>query len=105
MGAAAAEDRIIVSTNIVSTEEVATTPGEAADTIFRTILRLWTEFLEQLPLIGAGIAVVLLTWAFAALLKRTGERFLPRKRFRASLRELIVRLAVIGVWIIGRSYP
>ena len=54
-----------------------------------------------LPLIGAGILILLLTWAAAAVFKRTGERFLPRKRLRASLRELLLRLAMIAIWVAG----
>ena len=74
---------------------------EATETIRKTLSGLWRGFLRQLPLILAGIAALFLTWIVAVVLKRTSNKFLPHQRFRPSLRELIVRLIVIGVWIIG----
>lgn len=74
---------------------------DATETIRSTLVSLWRGFLRQLPLILAGIAVLFLTWAIAVLFKKTSQRFLPQNRFRASLRELITRLMVIAIWIIG----
>ena len=96
---------VVIAPSTNTNLPVAVVPQEpeedATETIRSTVLSLWRGFLRQLPLILAGIVVLFLTWAVAALLKKTGNRYLPQNRFRASLRELIIRLMVIAIWILG----
>ena len=58
-------------------------------------------FVAHLPLLVAGVFVVLLTWLAVAAFRRFSSRLLARTQLRGSLRELIERLCVIGLWALG----
>jgi small-conductance mechanosensitive channel len=77
------------------------TPEEAKHTVLNTLAKLWTSFLEHLPLFFAGLAAIALTWGVATVVQRTVDRLLRRFKLRVSLRELASRLAGVAVWIVG----
>ncbi|MCC9602778.1 mechanosensitive ion channel [Stieleria sp. JC731] len=64
--------------------------------------KLWKDFLRRSPLLIAGVITLFLTvvvsksvqWGLAKLFKR-------QSRVRASLRDLVLQLATIGVWVAG----
>ena len=82
-------------------EPVPETLGEVADSLQDTILQIWTDFIDRLPFIAAGLGILLLTGVVAAIITRIATASLRRSRIRDSLRELIMRLFSIGIWVIG----
>ena len=69
------------------------------ETLEKTVASIIHHFIEHLPYLFAGLAVVLVTWA-AANIFGTAVRKLTR-HLRDSLSELFQRLTHIGVWIVG----
>lgn len=66
-----------------------------------TLLNGWKAFVEHLPLLAAGLVVILLTWVVSAVVQRVLRRGLKRSKLRESLRELVLRLISILFWIVG----
>ncbi|QBQ54024.1 mechanosensitive ion channel family protein [Nitrosococcus wardiae] len=66
-----------------------------------TLERIWVDFVDHSPFLAMGILVLLFTWGVAALATRLVSASLRRSRMRGSLRELLVRLLSIGIWIVG----
>lgn len=82
-------------------EEVPKTFPEALTSMRETLLGLWSDFVEHLPLLIAGIVILSLT-ALIAVLVRSGIRHsLARSGFRKSLQDLLQQLVYVGVWIVG----
>ena len=82
-------------------EEPPKTFPEALQSMQETLLGLWSDFVEHLPLLVAGIMILGLT-TLAAILVRSGiRRSLARSRFRKSLQDLLQQLAYVAVWIVG----
>lgn len=78
-----------------------TTLGGVADTLAVTVLGVWKGFVSHLPLLIAGVIVVITTWVIAGLVEKYSSRMLAGWKTRESLRELIKRLVSIGVWTMG----
>lgn len=66
-----------------------------------TVAGIWGDFVDHSPFLAMGILVLLFTWGVAALASRLLDSSLRHSRMRESLRELLVRLLSIGIWIIG----
>lgn len=66
-----------------------------------TLLRTWSDFVDRLPFIAAGLVMLLITWLIVAVVVRVITSTLRRSQIRRSLRELILRLVSIGIWIVG----
>lgn len=81
--------------------DAPTTLDEAAVTIQNTVLTIWTDFLQHLPFVAASVLILIITWIVSAIIKRLVTRLVAHWRRRESLRDLVVRLSMIGVWIIG----
>lgn len=77
------------------------TSSEAIALIHESLWSLWETFLARIPLIVAGLAVVLLTWAVAALATRAVDRGLKRSRLRGSLRSLFAQVLYATLWVLG----
>ncbi|SER68207.1 Small-conductance mechanosensitive channel [Nitrosomonas sp. Nm51] len=75
--------------------------AEVAQTLQETLIHIWKNFLEHTPYLLAGILVLILTWIIANLFSRLGSRLFNFQRLRRSLRDLIIRLIIIGIWIGG----
>lgn len=84
-----------------SIPEVPDTLNEVARSLQATVFDVWADFVSHIPYLVAGIVVLFLTWAIAALLERFASRVLSRWKRRQSLRDLITRLLVITVWVLG----
>lgn len=74
---------------------------EVTFTVMQTISGMWRDFLEHLPFLFSGIAILLATWGLATLIDKLGNRFLANWSSRESLKELVLRLISIVVWILG----
>lgn len=74
---------------------------DAGETISQTVLAIIESFLAQLPLIVAGVLILVLTGVVALVLRGVTDRLLRDVKLRASLKELLGRFVVIGVWIMG----
>lgn len=85
----------------MDSENIPQSFGEILASIHETMLQVWAGFVDRLPFIAAGLVVLLLTWMVSAVIVRIAASTLRRPRIRESLRELILRLISIGIWIIG----
>jgi small-conductance mechanosensitive channel len=81
--------------------EAPDTVQEVASSIQDTVRGIWADFVDRIPFLVSGLAVLLFTWLAAALLSKIFARLLRRSRLRRSLQSLILRFIVIAVWIIG----
>lgn len=66
-----------------------------------SLMQIWGDFIDRLPFIVAGLLVLMVTWGVAAIAKRVVQRALRDTAMRSSLKELLNRFAVLGVWILG----
>ncbi|UYV12181.1 MAG: mechanosensitive ion channel family protein [Phycisphaera sp.] len=88
------------------TVDAAASPGDSAlgdpsATVMDTLRSIAESFLAHLPLIVAGVLVVLATLVVGQLARFIARRLLSGVRMRDSLKELIVRFVVLGVWGVG----
>lgn len=74
---------------------------EAVSTIYQSLLELWQDFLRRLPLLVAGILLLLVTWVVARLVGKVARRLAQRMRFRISLQELCAQVGFIATWCVG----
>ncbi len=86
--------------------EVASPPPEAtledpSATVMQTLRSIAEDFLAHLPLLIAGVLVLLATMVVGYVARWIARRLLAGVRLRESLKELIIRFAVIAVWAIG----
>ena len=82
-------------------DTIPNSAGQAVSSIQNSLMQIWGDFLERLPFIAAGLLVLIATWGIAAIAKRGVERALRGAAMRSSLKELLNRFAVLGVWILG----
>lgn len=76
--------------------------GQSMAVVAKSLNKLYRDFLLRLPFLIAGMAVIMLTWIAARMVKITLDRFLDsREKMRTSLKDLIKQLAGISVWIAG----
>lgn len=75
--------------------------GDIEVILSETMSGVWRDFIGHMPFMIAGVLVVLLTWAGAALVSRVTEGVLRGSRMRRSLKELIVKIATIATWVLG----
>lgn len=69
--------------------------------VWRSILDLWTGFLESLPLLVAGTIILLLTWISARGLDRVLSKALRDRWFKRGFKDLIRQMATVLVWVVG----
>jgi len=74
---------------------------EVTVTVLQTVSEMWLSFLSHLPYIFAGVAILLITWTLSQLLSKLGNKVLSRWHSRESLKELILRLLSILIWVLG----
>lgn len=75
--------------------------NEALGTILNTIREIWFGFLAQVPLLIGGLVLLFLTWLSARIFNNASERILSKFHLRPSQKQLIQRLATIGIWLFG----
>lgn len=69
--------------------------------IFASLKGMWQDFLNRLPLIAAGLAVLLFTWLVSRIAGMIVGNATQRSRIRGSLRDLFLQLTTIVVWLVG----
>ena len=82
-------------------EEIPSTADQIGATLLESVGQIWGQFLGQIPLLIAGVIVLLVTWGIVAIARRLADKAFRRSRMRTSLRELFVRLISIGIWVLG----
>lgn len=89
-----------VAQDIASQPDV-TSVGDLSpqETLEKTVVSIFHNFIEHLPYLVAGLAVILLAWLMANLLGVLVRKFTGH--MRNSLSELFERLTHIGVWMLG----
>lgn len=75
--------------------------GEVANSIQDTLLGIWSDFVEHLPYLAGGLIILFLSWILTAAVNRTGKRLMRHSRVRQSIKDLVIRLIIIGVWVLG----
>ena len=74
---------------------------EVQNTALQTLSEMILSFVEHLPYLFGGLLTILLTWGLARLVTAFGTRLLSHWGKRESVKELIVRLASIVIWVFG----
>lgn len=74
---------------------------EVQSTALETLAEMLHSFIEHLPFLAGGMITLLLTWGLAHLISVCGTRLLRSWDKRNSVKELIVRLLSIVVWVMG----
>lgn len=82
-----------------STEDESGVAGAA--TVWDTLRDLWEGLLAHTPMIVGSVVVLILTVIIAFAAKRVGRLFLRRVHMRQSLKELVERIIVMTVWVVG----
>ncbi len=77
------------------------TAKESVDRIAETLTKMVDGTLAHLPLIIAGLLVVLVTLGLAIIARRLSKRLLVKAKLRDSLKQLIARFIVGAVWALG----
>ena len=73
----------------------------AINLAFESVWTIWEDFLAHSPLLIIGILALLATILINRVVLSIVGRVTKRARFRTSLRDLILQLVSIGVWIVG----
>jgi len=101
--------QVAIAQNTSSTPDVPDNLEEFAEdaaqvtvnSVLRTVVDISRDFLEHLPLLLAGSVILLLTWLATWAFTKFSDRLLGRTKLRGSLRDLIQRLLLIGIWCLG----
>jgi small-conductance mechanosensitive channel len=70
-------------------------------TVLSTFFDMFRSFIEHLPFLVGGLLALVLTWALARLVTAFGTRLLSHWHKRDSVKELIIRLVSIIIWVFG----
>ncbi len=73
----------------------------ATETVLEAVRGIFESFLAHLPLLAAGLIILFATGAIAVIARLVSGRLLAPVSMRGSLKELIQRFIVIGVWTLG----
>ena len=74
---------------------------EVQETALASVNELLRGFVEHIPYVIGGFVVLLLTWGLTRLVEAIGTRVLSRWNKRESVKELILRLVSILLWVLG----
>lgn len=74
---------------------------EVQSTALQTLTEMILSFVEHLPYLFGGMLTLLLTWGLARLVTAFGTRLFSHWKKRDSVKELIVRLLSIIIWVFG----
>ena len=85
----------------VATVDIVDSVDEMTLTLWQTVAEMWNSFLAHVPYILAGALILCLTWFVTYLLSIVGNKILGYWHKRESLKELILRLLSILVWVLG----
>ena len=71
------------------------------DVVTESLETMWHDALERSPLLLAGCLALLLTWLISRFAGGVLRRVLARSRLRTGLRDLILQLTTIALWLTG----
>lgn len=74
---------------------------DATKTVMETLESILDNFLAHLPLLVAGVLVIIVTLLVGFIAKFVSNRMLRELSLRESLKALITRFVIIAVWAIG----
>ncbi len=74
---------------------------EVTLTLWQTVAEMWASFIAHVPYIFGAVIVLCATWLISYLASSLGNRVLGRWHKRESLKELILRLLSILIWVLG----
>jgi len=77
------------------------TVEEAGETVVETLRSILEQFVAHLPLLAAGLLILVVTALVGAVGRRASERAMRDVEVRGSLKQLIARFVVIAVWALG----
>ncbi len=78
-----------------------TTVDGIVETLQKTLLEIWGNFIDHTPFLFAGLLVLIFTAVIANLIGRFFKNLAKRASLRLSLQDLVQRLAVITTWLLG----
>ena len=78
-----------------------TTIYQMSLTIQETLFKAWTDFVEHIPFIGMALLILAVTWLLSKVVDFIAYKSLSRSRMRHSLRDLILRLIGLTIWMLG----
>lgn len=93
------EDVVAVVNNITISDTVDV--SQSMSVVTNSLDTLWKSFLKRLPLILAGIVVVVLTWIVARIAASIVRSTARRSRLRGGLQDLARQLTTCAVWLTG----
>ena len=91
----------------IPTEQVETIPAKVTsldyiqNVLLKTILDVWQDFVAHIPFLISGLLVILLTWLASFVFGAVAKKILQGTKLRASLRNLLLRLIAVAVWVLG----
>lgn len=74
---------------------------EVTITLLQTVMDMWNSFFSHVPYMLTGVIIICLTWLVSFVVSKLGGRFLGFWHKRESLKELILRLVSILIWVLG----
>ncbi|SMP59228.1 Small-conductance mechanosensitive channel [Neorhodopirellula lusitana] len=75
--------------------------SSSKDTVQKSLDTLWRDFLVRSPLLAAAVFLLFLTGLLAKLVGWTVSLVFQNRKMRTSLKDLILQLTFIAVWIVG----
>ena len=87
--------------SVLLDSEAPTTFTEVVEQLLATILEAWGSFVAHLPYIIVGFLMILLTAGVAKLGRRLVYTITRKHAIRTSLKDVIARLLVITIWVLG----
>jgi small conductance mechanosensitive channel len=85
----------------VAAEKIPDSAGNITLAIQNSLMQIWSDFIARLPFIVAGLLVLAATWGVALIARRVVDRMLRRVSLRSSLKELVNRFVILGIWVLG----
>ncbi|TWU00411.1 Small-conductance mechanosensitive channel [Botrimarina colliarenosi] len=82
-------------------ENAPDTPEEMTAAVTSSLGDLWESFLHRLPFLVAGLLALAVTAGVVRLVQYVVRRVLVTARVRRNLRDLILQLTGVLVWVIG----
>jgi len=71
------------------------------DILIKQLWAMWIGLVSLVPNIVIALAIILVTWFVARLLKRIAGRVTSHSHLRESLKQLVETVVSIGAWIVG----
>ena len=82
-------------------ENQDSTLANVGDTAMQTVYELFHSFLEHIPYVIGAVVVLIITWGLSTALDTFGHKLFRRWKKRESVKQLILRLASLLVWVLG----